>query len=154
MKSRIALAAFIALAATASAQEAVWQYGTEGAGEALTAFATAPGATEAGENVELRFSSSDLAGRQLRIHNLPEALDCEAGCRLALTIDGASAQTVRATLPPQPQNALSLRGARDIWRSLAGADALEIVYPLEGGASGTARFTVTGLDLSMLPGWD
>jgi hypothetical protein len=154
MKPLLAFFTVIVLTAHALAQYALWQYGTQGTDETLVTFAAAPGITEDGQPVELRFSSSDLAGRQLRIHNLPGALDCATGCRLELMIDDTTSQVVRASFPPELENTLSLRGARDIWRSLTDADELNITYPLEGGSMTTARFTVTGLDPSALPGWD
>lgn len=129
-----------------------WSYGSEGSGDAKRTYATVPGQVDGKDPVTLTFSASNLSGRQARLQGLTNSPACAAGCRLQLSIDGA-AQTVRATIPPNTDATLALRGARDIWRALEGAQRLEVTYPGAGGRAHKAIFEITGMDATALPKW-
>ncbi|KAA0972433.1 hypothetical protein FPY71_04905 [Aureimonas fodinaquatilis] len=129
-----------------------WEYGRDGSGDATRLHATVAGKVDDGASATLTFYDSEIAGRQAHVA-LPFLPDCVTGCRVALSLDGATVETVRATILPTSDTTLTLRNARNIWRNLDNAQVLEIAITAEGGAKRHAVFKVGGFDVQALPGW-
>lgn len=99
----------------------------------------------------LVFEQHPVTGRRALL-TFSDPLACDAGCKVALTVDGAAPEQVRVTRPFDENARVTLRNPRELWNTLAGANTLVIAYP---SASGTteASFDVSGLDPDRLPGW-
>jgi hypothetical protein len=148
--------------AEAARLAALWRYqtATVGGGVQVTAAILSTdnvdtdGQDTSPQPVQLVFRDHAAWGRSAYLVLQAGDFACRPHCTVTVTADDQPPAEMAARRPNTDEAiAMFINDAAALWQTTAGATHISIEFPVAAGGTRTARFEVTGLDESKMPGW-